>query len=63
MWFRRKRTVPTEATRAVEKAERDLVEIKAETPKYQALARAVRRVVFEENHLGENLTEAFRGNR
>lgn len=48
---------------AREQAERDLEKVRAETPVYRALGRAVHQVVFEENNLGRNLTEAFRGNR
>ena len=58
----RKDRPPSEATKAREKAERDLAEIRAETPHYRALGRAWREAV-EENHIGQALTEAFRGNR
>ena len=62
MWFKRRKTEPSEATLARKKAERDLERVMDETPKYQALGRALSQVV-EENNLGRHLTEAFRGNR
>jgi hypothetical protein len=61
--FGRQRKKPSEATISRQQAERDLEKVRGETPAYRALGRAVHQVVFEENNLGRNLTEAFRGNR
>jgi hypothetical protein len=47
------------ARKSREKAERDLAATQAETPKYKALARALREV-RESNHLGQALTRSFR---
>lgn len=62
IFFRRRDTRPSEATVARKKAERDLEEIRAETPRYRALGR-MSAAVRDENNLGRHLTEAFRGNR
>lgn len=51
-----------EATKARQKAERDLAETKAETPWYEALAerhREIQRV----NHLGLSAVKAIRGDK
>lgn len=62
-FFRRKDRPPSEATLARQKAERELDRLRrVDTPKYQALGRALAEAV-EENNLGRHLTEAFRGNR
>jgi hypothetical protein len=61
-WRRRKSTPPSEATRARLKAERDLQAVKAETPKYRALAESlieIQRV----NHLGMRAHNLLRGEK
>jgi cell fate (sporulation/competence/biofilm development) regulator YlbF (YheA/YmcA/DUF963 family) len=58
----RRKSPPSEATRAREQAERDLEAIRAETPKYRALGSSLREMV-EENHLAQALTESFRSSR
>lgn len=60
--FRRDKKGLTEAQAAREQAERQLAAVRAETPKYRALGRALSEVV-EDNHLAEALTDAFRSNR
>ena len=52
----------TEGTRAREKAERDLEAIKAETPKYRALAAALIEIQ-DRNHLGYNAARILRGEK
>lgn len=56
---RRDKAALDEARLAREKAERELAHMREETPKYQALARALREV-REVNHLAQALTESFR---
>lgn len=60
--FRRDKKGLAEATEAREQAERRLAAVRAETPKYRALGRALSEIV-EDNHLAEALTDAFRSNR
>lgn len=43
---------PSEATKARIQAERDLEEVRSRTPRYRALAAALREI-REENHLAE----------
>lgn len=57
--FQRRSKAATEARLAREKAERDLEETRAETPKYRALGRALREM-REDNHLAQHLTNSFR---
>lgn len=47
------------ACEARKQAERRLEQTRAETPKYQALGRALREV-REDNHLAQALTKSFR---
>lgn len=61
--FRRRQSqAALEARAAREQAERDLEATRAETPKYRALARALREM-REDNHLGQALTHSFRSDR
>lgn len=60
--FRRDRAALEEARKAREKAERELAAIRAQTPKYRQLGRALSEIV-EDNHLAEALTDAFRSSR
>lgn len=60
--FWRRDRLPSEAERARDKAEHDLAQTRAETPKYRALGNALRDRI-DENNLGRALTESFRGNR
>jgi hypothetical protein len=53
---------PSEATRAREKAERDLDAVRAETPMYRALGERLREI-REKNHLAEAVAATFRGDR
>lgn len=61
-WLERFRRTPdaahdgprdSEATRAREKAERELARVKAETPQYAALSKSLREEIRETNHLTE----------
>lgn len=62
-WKRRGCSAAFEEARAArEQAERELEHTRAQTPKYEAIGRAVREVV-ETNHLSEKLTHAFRSTR
>lgn len=60
--FRRKGSPPSEATLARKQAERDLAQVRSETPRYRALGRSLAEMV-EENHLAAALTSALRGER
>lgn len=58
----RRHDKPSEATRARLKAERDLAAVKAETPKYRALAEAL--IEGQQiNHLGLNAAKMIRGEK
>lgn len=61
IWKRDKAAVER-AQREREQAERELEATRAETPKYQALGRALREV-REDNHLSQALTHSFRRTR
>lgn len=60
-WWNRSRS-PSEATRAREQAERDLEAVRAETPKYRAMARSLIEVQTV-NHLGQNAARVLRGEK
>lgn len=60
--FRRDKKALERARESREQAERQLAAVRAETPKYRALGRALSEIV-EDNHLAEALTDAFRSNR
>lgn len=56
---RRNKAGLDEARAAREKAERELEQARAETPKYRALGRALKEM-REDNHLAQALTQSFR---
>lgn len=62
LFWKRDKAAVAEARIAREQAERELEQTRAETPKYQALGRALREV-REDNHLSQALTHSFRSRR
>lgn len=62
-WFRRRtHHPPSEGTKARKRAEKDLVETKAETVRYRALAESLREI-RQRNHFADSITATFRGDR
>lgn len=62
MWPWHRRTPPTEATGARRRAEKQLEQIKAETPKYQAFGDRLRQL-REHNNFATAIEQSFRGGR
>lgn len=63
MWpLRRHERPPSEATAARQKAEQDLNNIRAETPRIRALAESLRDL-RQNNHFAAAIEQTFRGGR
>lgn len=64
LWRRKQRTrdKPSEATQARLQAERDLEAVRAETPKYLAMAAAFIEIQ-KTNHLGQTAARLLRGEK
>lgn len=57
-WLRRK----SEAREELQRAEQELAETRANTPRVQALAESLREL-RERNHFGESIAHTFRGGK
>lgn len=62
LWRKRPAVAQSEATQARIQAERDLAAVKAETPKYRALAAAFIEIQ-RTNHLGQTAARVLRGEK